>query len=326
MTTLLIVTLALVLVAEFVNGWTDAPNAIATVVSTHVLSPRVAVPLAVVLNTLGAMSGTAVAATVGKGIVNPDVVTLPAICAAMGSIIIWGSFAARVGLPVSKSHALLAGIAGAGIAGGGFDALISSGWKLVAIGMFSSICLGMLGSFLLSKTIIVVARNQRPTSTKRCFDYLQIISASAMAFSHGMNDGQKFMGVFVLALVLGGTMEVFTVSWPVIIVCALTMGLGTSLGGWRIIKTIGMKMVRIASWQGFAAEAAASLTIIGASAFGIPLSTTHTITSSIVGSAASRRVRDVKWGVLGRIIFAWVFTFPFCGLFAFFAARATQLW
>ena len=325
MTTLLILTLTLVLVAEFINGWTDAPNAIATVVATRVLSPRVAVPLAVVLNTLGAMAGTAVAVTIGKGIVNPSFITLPAICAAMGSIIIWGCFAAKVGLPVSKSHALLAGIAGAGIAGGGFEALMWDGWKLVVIGMVSSLILGFIGSFVLGKCIITFAGNMRPTPAKRCFDYLQIFSASGMAFSHGMNDGQKFMGVFVLVLVLGGTAQGFEIPLWVILICAATMGLGTSFGGWRIIKTIGMKMVRITSWQGFAAETTASLIIIGASTLGIPLSTTHTITSAIAGSAASKRTNDVRWEILGKIVRAWIFTFPFCGLFAFFAAWLTKI-
>jgi PiT family inorganic phosphate transporter len=316
----LIVALTAVLVAEFINGWTDAPNAIATVVSTNVLSPRTAVIMAVVLNTIGAMAGTAVATTVGKGIVASSAMTLPAITAAMLAIIVWGGIAARYGIPVSKSHALLAGLAGAGFAGGGLSALQWSGWQKVGIGMLCSIGLGLLGAALISRLVIRFAGRTSPTRSKRLFDRLQVLSAGFMAFNHGLNDGQKFIGVFTLTLVAGGVKSDFEIPVWVILVCAITMGLGTSFGGWRIIETVGSKMTRIVSWQGFAAEMAASLTIFGASHFGIPLSTTHTITTSIVGVGASRRMGDVRWGVLKRIVLAWCATFPFCALVAFVAA------
>ena len=316
----LAVALAAVLAAEFVNGWTDAPNAIATVVSTGVLPPRVAIGMAVVLNTLGAMAGTAVAATVGKGIVDASVMTLPAITAAMASIVAWGGIAAYFGIPVSKSHALLSGLAGAGLAGGGWAALQWAGWTKVAIGLLCSLGLGFLGAFLIGRAVIAIAGSRRPGPTKRTFDHLQVLSAGFMAFNHGLNDGQKFMGVFALTLLAGGATKAFEIPLWVVLVCALTMGLGTSFGGWRIIETVGAKMTRIVSWQGFAAESAASLTIFGASAFGIPLSTTHTITSSIVGVGACRRPGDVRWGVLKRILYAWLATFPFCALVAFVAA------
>lgn len=316
----LVIALTAVLIAEFINGWTDAPNAIATVVSTGVMAPRNAIIMAVILNTLGAMAGTAVAATVGKGIIVPSALTLPAITAAMVSIICWGGIAARFGIPVSKSHALLAGLAGAGYAGGGFAALQWSGWQKVLIGMVLSIGLGMVAANLLGRAIIRVSGSSRPTRTKRTYDRLQIVSAGFMAFNHGLNDGQKFMGVFAMTLLAGGATSQFEIPLWVIIVCALTMGLGTSFGGWKIIETVGSKMTRITSWQGFAAEAAASTTIFGASMFGIPLSTTHTITSSIVGVGACRRISDVRWGVLKRIVLAWVATFPFCAIVAFIAA------
>jgi inorganic phosphate transporter, PiT family len=316
----LLVALFLVLYAEFINGWTDAPNAIATVVSTGVMSPRNAVIMAVVLNFFGALAGTAVAATVGKGIVESKFLTLPAISAAMIAIIVWGTFAARVGLPISKSHALLAGLAGAGFAGGGLAALQASGWTKVFIGMFCAVPFGFFASIMLGKLIIRLAGRLRPTRAKRQFDRMQIASAGFMAFNHGLNDGQKFMGVFAMTLFVGGATSKFEIPVWVMLVCAATMGLGTAAGGWRIIETLGAKMTRIVSWQGFAAEAAASSTIFVASMFGIPLSTTHTITSCIVGVGASKRFGDVRWGVLKKIVLAWVVTFPICACIAYVAA------
>jgi inorganic phosphate transporter, PiT family len=323
----LFIALFAVLYAEFINGWTDAPNAIATVVSTGVMTPRNAVIMAVVLNFVGAMAGTAVAATVGKGIVDSKMLTLPAITAAMTAIIVWGTFAAKVGLPISKSHALLAGLAGAGLAGGGWAALQSSGWNKVFIGMFCAIPFGFVASLLLGKLIIRFAGRARPNRAKRFFDRAQIVSAGFMAFNHGLNDGQKFMGVFALTLFVGGATSQFVIPVWVMVICALTMGIGTAAGGWRIIETLGAKMTRIVSWQGFAAESAASTTIFTASLFGIPLSTTHTITSCIVGVGASKRFSDVRWGVLKRIFLAWVVTFPVCAAVAFVAAKfATAVW
>lgn len=317
----LLVALFFVLYAEFINGWTDAPNAIATVVSTGVMSPRNAVVMAVVLNFVGALAGTAVAATVGKGIVDSTFLTLPAISAAMISIIVWGTFAAKAGMPISKSHALLAGLAGAGLAGGGWQALQWTGWSKVFIGMFCAIPFGFVASILLGRLIIRLAGEVKPTNAKRLFDRLQIGSAGFMAFNHGMNDGQKFMGVFALTLFVGGATPQFEIPYWVMLVCALTMGAGTAAGGWRIIETLGAKMTRLVSWQGFVAEAAASTTIFGASLAGIPLSTTHTITSCIVGVGAARRLSDVRWGVLTKILMAWVVTFPVCATIAFLAAK-----
>jgi inorganic phosphate transporter, PiT family len=313
-----------VLAAEFVNGWTDAPNAIATVVSTGVMTARQAIVMAVVMNTVGAMAGTAVAATVGKGIVAPSALTIPAIAATMLSIIAWGSLAARLGIPVSKSHALLAGLAGAGFAGGGWEALQWAGWEKVIVGLVSSLAAGFIGAFALGRIIIALAAKSKPTRAKRNFDRAQMASAAFMAFNHGLNDGQKFMGVFALTLLAGGAIPEFHIPWWVIIACASTMGIGTSFGGWRIIQTVGAKMTRLTSWQGFAATTAASFTIYAASSYGVPLSTTHTITSAVVGVGASKRMYDVRWRVLRRIMFAWVATFPACALLAFIAASAAN--
>jgi PiT family inorganic phosphate transporter len=316
----LLVALFAVLAAEFVNGWTDAPNAIATVISTGVMSPRQAVIMAVVFNTLGAMAGTAVAATVGSGIVVPSALTLPSITSTMISIIAWGALAARFGIPVSKSHALLAGLAGAALAGGGFSALQWTGWQKVGIGLVCSVIAGFGGAFALGRLITATAADAPPTRAKKGFDRAQMASAAFMAFNHGLNDGQKFMGVFTLTLIAGGALSKFVIPWWVIVVCALTMGVGTSFGGWRIIQTVGSKMTRLTSWQGFAATMAASSTIYVASHYGVPLSTTHTITSAVVGVSASRRISDVRWGVLKKIVTAWFATFPACAAIAFVAA------
>ena len=323
----LAIALFAVLAAEFVNGWTDAPNAIATVVSTGVMTARQAIIMAVIFNTIGAMAGTAVAATVGKGIVAPSALTLPAITATMISIIAWGALAAHLGIPVSKSHALLAGLLGAALAGGGLAALQWSGWQKVGIGLVCSLAFGFIGACAIGRLITRLAASAPPTRAKKTFDRLQMLSASFMAFNHGLNDGQKFMGVFTMTLLAGGAIPEFHISWWVIVVCAVTMGIGTSFGGWRIIQTVGSKMARLTSWQGFAATMAASSTIAVASSYGIPLSTTHTITSAVVGVGASRRFSDVRWGVLKKIILAWCATFPACAAIAYVAASiANRVW
>jgi len=321
LTLALLFALATILMAEFVNGWTDAPNVIATVVATGVMSPRAAILMAVIMNTLGAMSGTAVAATVGQGIVDPSALTIPAITAAMLSIVAWGTFAARAGLPVSKSHALLAGLAGAAFAKGGIGALQWVGWEKVFIGMLLSLLLGGIAAYVLGRIIVALAGAAKPVRTKRLFDRLSIVAACFLAFNHGLNDGQKFMGVFATTLLTGGVLTTFEIPFWVIMLCALTMALGTSAGGWRIIQTLGSRMTRLQSWQGFAAQTTAAFTIFGASSYGVPLSTTHTITSAIVGAAASRRLSDIRWIVLQRIVLAWLITFPVCFAAAFAAAR-----
>src|SRR5919197_5578992 len=313
----LAIVLALILVAEFINGWTDAPNAIATVISTGVLQPRVAVPMAAVLNFFGTLAGTAVATTIGQGIVAEKFITLPALAAAMLSIIVWGGFAAYRGLPVSKSHALMSGLAGAGLAGGGPQAPLVAGWIKIGYGLILSLFFGFGAAFVIGRIIILLFAKASSGRAGPIFAALQVVSASVMAFAHGMGDGQKFVGVFTLALVLGRIIDGFVIDWRVMALCALVMGLGTSLGGWRIVVTVGKKMVEIVPWQGFTAETAGSLTIIGAAQFGIPLRTTHKITSSIAGATASLRPRDVRWSVALGIVRAWLYTFPFCGFLAF---------
>ncbi|MEW5700662.1 MAG: inorganic phosphate transporter [Candidatus Zixiibacteriota bacterium] len=320
MSALLVFVLALVLLAEFVNGWTDAPNAIVTVVSTKVLSRTQAVALAVVFNVIGVLSGTAVATTIGKGIVDLAVVNPPTIAASLIGVIVWGSVAARFGIPTSESHALVAGLAGAALGVAGPEALVWSGWRKVLIGLVMSSAVGLGGGFLLATLVKKAFASTAPAATGRRFRHWQVVSAAFMAFNHGSNDGQKFMGVFAMVLVLGGVLPHFSVPLWVVALCAVTMGIGTSIGGWRIIREMGMRMVDIKPWQGFCAETAAGLTIFSASHFGIPLSTTHSITTSLMGVAASGRISRVRWDIAQKVAWAWLLTFPICAALAFLAS------
>ena len=263
---LLVFTLLLVLAAEFVNGWTDAPNAIATVVSTRVLSPSQAVVMAAVLNIVGAIvTGTAVAATIGKGIVSPDAIGLPVVAAAMLTIIVWSTVAWRFGIPTSESHELVAGLTGAGLAAAGPSVLLWEGWRKVIIGLGFSTLLGFTLSVILMFTLYWILRRTRPATVSKYFSKLQIISSAFMAFTHGSNDGQKFMGVFALVLVLGGVTTQFSIPIWMMVLCGAVMGLGTATGGWRIIRTMGQRITRLEPVNGFAAETAASTAILLAS-------------------------------------------------------------
>ncbi|HET7294733.1 MAG TPA: inorganic phosphate transporter [Vicinamibacteria bacterium] len=312
--------LLLILAAEFVNGWTDAPNAIATVVSTRVMRPHHAVMMAAVLNAAGAFAGTAVAATIGKGILRPEAIDVQTVGAAMMGIVVWSTAAWYYGLPTSESHGLIAGLAGAGLATAGPTVLLWEGWRKVLIGLLFSTFLGFLGGITLMVAIMWIFRRAHPGLVRRLFGRLQVVSAALMAFSHGSNDGQKFIGVFTLALLLGGLIPEFAVPSWVILLCAATMALGTAVGGWRIIKTMGLRLTKLEPMHGFAAETAAGLTIQAAAFLGIPLSTTHTISTTIMGVGASRRLSAVRWGVAGNIVLAWILTFPICGLIAYITA------
>ncbi|MGH7376637.1 MAG: inorganic phosphate transporter [Candidatus Methylomirabilales bacterium] len=314
--------LLLVLAAEFVNGWTDAPNAIATVVSTRVLSPSQALIMATTLNVLGTMSGTAVAATIGKGIVRPEAINLSTVAAAMVGIISWSTLAWYYGLPTSESHALVAGLTGAGVAAAGPSALLWEGWSKVLIGILFSTFLGFLVGLFIMAMLYRLLAESRPGTVRRSFGRLQIFSAAFMAFSHGSNDGQKFIGTFSLALLLGGLLPEFRIPLWVILLCALTMGVGTAIGGWRIVRTMGLGITKLEAVQGFAAETGAALTIELASRLGIPLSTTHTINTAIMGVGATRRFSAVRWGVTMEIVAAWILTFPVCGLIAWVTTKA----
>jgi inorganic phosphate transporter, PiT family len=317
--------LVLILAAEFVNGWTDAPNAIATVVSTRVLSPSRALIMASVFNLLGTMSGTAVAATIGTGIVRPDVINIYTVAAAMVGIVIWSTLAWYYGLPTSESHALVAGLSGAALATAGLDAVLWSGWQKVLLGIVFSTFLGFLSALGLMAVIYRLFQRQSASAVRRVFGRLQILSAAFMAFSHGSNDGQKFIGAFTLVLVLGGVLPEFVVHLWVILLCGVVMAMGTAVGGWRIVRTLGLRLTKLEPVHGFAAETAAATTIEIATRLGIPLSTTHTVSTAILGVGATQRLSAVRWGVTLHMVAAWVLTFPVCGFVAWAVAKLVQL-
>jgi PiT family inorganic phosphate transporter len=274
--------------------------------------------MAAVLNIVGALvTGTAVATTIGKGIVRPEAVDLSVAAAAMLTIIIWTTVASLYGIPTSESHELIAGLTGAGFAAGGTSVLLWSGWQKVLIGLGISTVLG----FLLSVTIMTGLhwwfRRVNLSTIRGTFSKLQVAAAAFVAFSHGSNDGQKFMGVFALALVLSGATTQFTVPLWVVLLCGTVMGLGTASGGWRIIRTMGFKLTKLESVHGFAAQTAAGTSILLASSLGVPLSTTHSISAAIMGVGATRRISAVRWGVAREIVTAWILTFPVCGVLGY---------
>lgn len=320
----LVIVLLLVLAAEFVNGWTDAPNAIATVVSTRVLRPFPAVLLATFLNILGAMSGTAVAHTIGSQVIRHEAVGLDTVGVAMVAVIFWSTLAWYYGLPTSESHALVSGLAGAGLAIAGPEVLLWVGWKKVLIGLLFSTFLGFGGGWLILTAIMRLFRSSGREGAVKVFGKAQVLSAAWMAFSHGSNDGQKFIGVFTMALVLGGVLPQFAVPFWVILLCSVVMGVGTSVGGYRIIKTMGMRMVRLEPHQGFAAETGAAMSIQLASLLSVPVSTTHTINTSIMGVGAATRVSSVRWFVVREIVAAWILTFPVCASLAWLLGVIVQ--
>jgi PiT family inorganic phosphate transporter len=315
---LLLVALLLTLAAEFVNGWTDSPNAIATVVSTRVLSPARAVLMAAVLNIVGTLvTGTAVAATIGKGIVNPEIISLPVIVATTLTIVLWSTAAWFYGIPTSESHELIAGLTGAGLAAAGPSVLLWEGWRKVLIGLGISTVMGFLMGMVIMTILYWSLRRTSLSSIRGTFSRLQIVSAAFMAFSHGSNDGQKFMGVFTLALVLAGVLPQFAVPVWVMLLCGTVMGLGTAFGGWRIIRTMGFKITALEPVNGFAAESAGSISILLASHFGIPLSTTHCIGTAIMGVGATRGIRAVRWGMARNVVMTWIITFPACAVLGY---------
>lgn len=307
---ILLVTVVLALLFDFSNGWHDCANAVATVVSTRVLSPIAAVLLAGVLNVAGAFFSTAVAKMIGGGIVFPDTITHTVVAGAMGGAILWNFLTLMLGLPTSSSHALIGGLVGSAVAHGGWAVVQFNGLYKILEAMILSPLLGFgIGFFLMVLVSWVFFRVHRGVATK-VFSRLQIVSASFMAFSHGANDAQKVMGVITLALVASGQLTSSEVPTWVIVACALAMGLGTTVGGWRIIRTLGIKMVKLEPVHGFCAETAAASVLLFTAHFGLPVSTTHTITSAILGVGSTKRLSAVRWGVTSKIFSAWVFTLP----------------
>jgi PiT family inorganic phosphate transporter len=303
-----------VLAFEAVNGWTDAPNAVATVVSTRVLAPAAAIIMAAVFNLVGALSGQAVATTIGKDIVDIEAIGLETVVAAALAVVLWSSFAAYLSLPTSQSHGIVAGIAGAAVQLAGWDVIKWTGWMKVFTGVGTAVVGGFVGGFIIMVLVLWLFIRSNPSRSRRLFGWLQLGSSAFMAWSHGLADGQKAIGVMAMALAIHNetpTSEFDVPTW-VILLGAGTLGLSTAAGGWRILRTLGMRVTHLETYQGFAAETAAASTIAVSSQFGIPLSTTHTIGTAIMGVGATRRVSAVRWGVAYNIVAAWVLTFPIC--------------
>ena len=348
--TLFLIVLFAALVFEYINGFHDAANAIATVVSTKVLTPRQAIMMAAVFNLVGAMMGTAVAKTIGSGLVDANIISMTTVLAALIGAIAWNLFTWWLGLPSSSSHALVGGLCGSALAtaNGRWSVLHwsevvkgkpSGLWPKIVMPMLASPIIGFIGASILMFLLYALLKRATPHFVNKYFGKLQILSAAWMGFSHGTNDAQKTMGIIALALFTGTQAGAFNdlpvwleflrtpefeVHRWVMVTCALVMAAGTAGGGWRIIKTMGHKMVKLQPVHGFAAETTAAAIIEGASHFGIPLSTTHVISSTIMGVGATKRLSAVKWGVVSRIVWAWVLTLPITGLIGYGSFRLLQ--
>jgi len=308
------------LVFDFLNGFHDAANSIATVVSTRVLSPRNAVAMAAFFNFVAAFGfEPRVAATIGKGVVHPDVVDPTVILCGLIGASVWDLLTWWWGLPTSSSHALIGGFAGAAVVKAGLSSLVLGGLAKIALFIVLSPTIGMILGFLTMTAVIWIAKDASPRGVDRVFRRLQLASAAAYSFGHGLNDAQKTMGIIAILLVSSHDlmppgsflyMPEFSIPLWLILSCHAAIALGTLFGGWRIVKTMGMRVTKLRPVGGFCAETAGAITLFGASAAGIPVSTTHTITGAIVGVGSTQRASAVRWGVAGRIVWAWIFTIP----------------
>ena len=306
-----VILIAVALVFDFINGFHDAANSIATIVATRVLTPGQAVVWAATFNFLAAFGfGTAVARTVGSGMIDIEIVTNAVIFGGLMGAIIWDLITWYFGLPTSSSHALVGGYAGAAIAKAGFGALIASGWTKTLIFIVLAPLMGMTLGLLLSVVSLWLFRGFSPTRVDVWFRRLQLVSAALYSLGHGTNDAQKTMGIIAGVLFTAGYLATFDIPFWVVIAAHIAIALGTLSGGWRIVHTMGSKITRLQPFGGFAAETAGAITLFVASSLGIPVSTTHTITGAIVGVGSVRRLSAVRWGVAGRIVWAWVLTIP----------------
>lgn len=312
-----------------VNGWTDAPNAIATCVSTRCLSPKKSIIMAAIFNFLGVFTMTLINATVAETIYNivdfgdNATAALTALCAALIAIVSWAVLAWLFGIPTSESHALIAGLSGSAIAiQGGIAGINGAEWVKVLYGLVISTVLGFGMGYLITKIIENICKNIDRRKTIKFFKGTQIVGGASMAFMHGAQDGQKFMGVFLLGISLAnGYAGISTFSIPIwlMILCSFLMTLGTSIGGYKIIKTVGMKMAKLEVYQGAAADISSAACLLISSVAGVPVSTTHTKTTAIMGVGASKRLSNVNWGVVKEMVLAWVLTFPGCGILGYLA-------
>ncbi|MGI6469638.1 MAG: inorganic phosphate transporter [Syntrophomonadaceae bacterium] len=300
----------LALIFDFINGFHDTANAIATSVSTKAISPRTAILIAATLNFVGALSGTAVANTIGKSIVPPDLITpLVLMCALIGAIF-WNLFTWYFGIPSSSSHALIGGLVGAVIGAVGTDKVLWAGFIKILAGLLTAPVVGLVAGSLVMTVLFWVFRQASPARINNQFRKMQILSACMASFAHGSNDAQKSMGIIAMVLVSASILPEFYVPLWVKVACALAMSAGTAFGGWKIIRTMGGKIFRIEPINGFAADATSAAVIYGASLLGAPVSTTHVVSSSIMGVGAAKRLKGVRWNIARQIIIAWFVTIP----------------
>lgn len=317
---MLTLTIALIFVAlifDFLNGMNDAANSIATVVSTRVLSPKMAVLWAAFFNFVAAFGfGVAVAKTIGRGIVDPELVDHQVILAALAGAIFWTHLCTRYGFPISVSHSLIGGLAGAGLVKGGIAALNAAGITKVVLFIFLAPIIGLVGGFILMALVNWLFRNKSSRSVDRLFRVGQLVSSAAYSLGHGTNDAQKTMGIITVLLYSGGYLTEFEVPMWVILSAHTAIGLGTLMGGWKVIRTMGVKLTHLRPVGGFCAETGGAFVLLGTAMAGIPVSTTHTIAGAIMGVGSTRRLSAVRWGVAGRIVVAWVLTIPVAALVA----------
>jgi PiT family inorganic phosphate transporter len=319
--TFLYILIGLVLVFDFINGFHDSANSIATIVSTKVLSPLAAVGMAAFFNFIAFLIfPLKVATTIGKGVINPDVINLTVIAAAVFAAIAWNLVTWWYGLPSSSSHTLVGGLVGAAVASSGWSSVVIGGVIKIVVFIVIAPLLGMVMSFIISAIVIFLARNHSPFGVDRHFRRLQLISAAAFSLGHGGNDAQKSMGIIWVALIVSGlaTKNDPIALW-IVLSCHAAIALGTLSGGWRIVKTMGQKITKLKPFEGFCAESAGALTLFGATYFGIPVSTTHTITGAIIGAGARKGASAVKWGVTTKIFWAWILTIPVSALVSYAA-------
>lgn len=322
---LLVVVVATAIGFGIANGANDAANAIAAVIGTRTLAPRSAIILAAICDFAGAATGTAVATTIGKGIVDSEFLTMSIVLAGAGAIVIWAVVATRCGMPISLTHGLVAGLVGAGMAAGGSEIIV---WRVLgrvlsAVGIAP--LLGLCGGFLVMVTLLWLLRTTGPERIRSVFANLQVVTAAFLAYSHGKNDGQMPIGLISMALMVYYGYGELRIPFWVVVVSAASISFGTFIGGWRVIRTLGLRMTTLRPVHGFAAQASAATVIEVASNLGIPVSTTHCISTAIMGVGATRRLSAVRWGIARDIVLVWLLTFPACGALGWLLASVLRI-
>lgn len=313
--TLVIIVIAIALIFDFANGFNDAANSIATIVVTKTLTPAQALFMAGLANFIGYFSFShAIAKMVGKGIVNPDFISLHLLLAALLGAALWTIITSLYGLPISCSHALVGGLVGSALVAGGIDAVVFSGVLSIVLFIFIAPLVGMIGSMIFTIIIINLFKKSNPKKANKAFKYLQLVSAFTYSMGHGTNDAQKTMGIIAIAMVAGGLKQEFVIDNWIALACYSAIGLGTMIGGWQVIKTMGTKITKIRAMEGFCAESASAIVLMGTAHFGIPVSTTHVISGAIMGVGTVEGAAAVQWVTARRIMWAWVLTIPLTAL------------